>query len=135
MAVFLDTSLIVAVRNKKDRNHARGVALMEDAMKGNHGVTLTSDYVVDEAITAALARTHDFQIAMRTGSMIIESPRIEKLFTGQEVFSAAWEKFMHLGRRPMSFTDCVSLAHMERHGVEKMMSFDSDFDGLVTRLH
>ncbi len=35
----------------------------------------------------------------------------------------------------MSFTDCVSLAHTEKRGVERMMSFDSEFEGLTTRIH
>ena len=134
MGVYLDTGVIVAARNKRDRNHARGVALMQDAVKGKHGVAYTSDYVIDEAVTTALARTRNFRIALKTGRMVIESSRIEKLYTSQEVFAAAWEKFGRFGQKPMSFTDCVSLAHMEKHGIEKIMSFDAEFDGQVARL-
>lgn len=135
MAVYLDTGVIVAARNNRDRNHATGVRLLREAMEGSHGVAYTSDYVIDETVTTALARTHDFHIALRAGAVVIDSPRIEKLFTGQDVFALGWRKFRKFGKKPMSFTDCVSLAHMEKHGIEKIMSFDSEFDGLVTRLH
>jgi predicted nucleic acid-binding protein len=135
MGVFLDTSVIVAERNGKDLNHKRATALLEEALKGRHGVTYTSDYVIDEAVTAALARTRDFRIAVNTGLMVIDSPRIEKLYTAEDEFRAEWEMFRRLGRKPMSFTDCVSLVHMRRHGVEKIMSFDSGFEGLAVRLH
>ncbi len=135
MAVFIDTSVFVAARNKSDVNHARASALVEKALRGEYGVVYTSDYVVDEAITTALARTHDYQIAINTGRFMIESPRIEKVYTGPDEFVMAWERFQKLRRRPMSFTDCVSLAHMEKRGVERVMSFDSEFDGLTTRIH
>jgi predicted nucleic acid-binding protein len=131
----LDTSVIVAVRNRKDLNHKRATGLLEEALEGRHGVTYTSDYVIDEAVTAALARTRDFRIAVNTGLMVIDSPRIEKLYTAQDEFRAAWEMFRRFGRKPMSFTDCVSLVHMRNHGVEKIMSFDSGFEGLAIRLY
>jgi len=59
MAVFIDTSLFVAARNRSDRNHPRATELMEKALRGEYGVVYTSDCVVDETITTALARTHD----------------------------------------------------------------------------
>jgi predicted nucleic acid-binding protein len=41
-----------------------------------------------------------------------------------------------LGRRRLSARDAVHLAVMEQHGIEKILSFDSGFDGFpgVTRL-
>jgi predicted nucleic acid-binding protein len=41
-----------------------------------------------------------------------------------------------LGRRQLSARDAVHLAVMEQHGIEKILSFDSGFDGFpgVTRL-
>ena len=134
MAIFLDTGVFVAARNSRDRNHTRASALFEQALKGEFGVVYTSDYVVDEAVTTALFRTRDFGLAVNVGRLALDSPRIEKLFTGSEEFSEAWEKFQKLGKKPMSFTDCVSLAHIEKHGVGKIMSFDSEFDGLTTRI-
>ena len=84
MAVFLDTGLFVATRNKSDTNHARAEMLMEKALKGEYGIICTSDYVIDEAITTALARTRNYQIAINMGRFILDSPRIEKLFTGSD---------------------------------------------------
>jgi len=54
---------------------------------------------------------------------------------GSEEFETSWQRFQKLGKKPMSFTDCVSLTHMDKHGMAKIMSFDSEFDGLTTRIH
>jgi predicted nucleic acid-binding protein len=108
---------------------------MEKALKGEYGIVYTSDYVIDEAITTALARTRNYQIALNTGRFILDSPRIEKLYTGSDEFQMGWQRFQRFKLKPMSFTDCVSLSRMDKHGVERIMSFDSEFDGLVTRIH
>jgi hypothetical protein len=65
------------------------------ALQGRYGVVFTSDYVIDEAITTALARTHDFHIAFNTGSYVIDSPRIQKIFTGPEEFNSGWKRFQN----------------------------------------
>lgn len=124
----------MAARNSRDKNHARANQLLESALRGEYGTVYTSDYVVDESVTTALARTHDFRIALNTGRLIIQSQRIEKLFVGPGEFDAAWQRFQEIGKKPMSFTDCVILAQMERRGIQRIMSFDSEFDGLAERV-
>ena len=134
MAVFVDTGIFVAVRNRKDINHQRAKELMRQALKARFGIIRTSDYVVDEAVTTALARTRNHQIAVNTGRYILSSPRIETLPVLTDDFDLAWRKFQTILDKPLSFTDCTSLALMERRGIERIMSFDSGFDGLADRI-
>jgi len=133
MAVFIDTSVFVALRNADDELHIKSKELVRRALKGEFGRICTSDYVIDEAITTALARTKRHDLALDIGRYIIESPRITKLWVSEDSFSMAWEKFKAFADRPMSFTDCTSLALMERNHIKEIMSFDTGFDGLVQR--
>ncbi len=135
MAALIDTSIFVAVRNKRDKNHIRSRQLLEKALQGEYGKLYTSDYIADETITTALTRTYTHQIAINTGRLIVESPRIEKIYVSREGFNLAWEKFQKLRGKFLPFTDCSSLSLIEEHGINRIMSFDSDFDGLVTRIH
>ncbi len=134
MAVFIDTGVFVAANNRSDKNHGRAIGLMKEALEGKYGEMFTSDYIIDESITTALARTHDHRIAISTGSFIIESPRIQKIYTDASDFEMAWLKFQRLAKKPMSFTDCVSLSHIDKRKIARIMSFDSEFDGLVSRI-
>jgi predicted nucleic acid-binding protein len=68
------------------------------------------------------------------GKFIIESPRITKVWVGEASFKAAWKKFNMLKDKPLSFTDCTSIAVIESSGIKQIMSFDSGFDGLITRI-
>ena len=134
MSVFIDTGIFVAARNAADKDHRRGKELMRRAFDGEFGAVYTSDYVIDEAITTALARTKRLGLAIDIGEFILSSPRIIKLRVSEEVFDAAWKRFKSLKERPMSFTDCTSLALVEKSGIGSIASFDSGFDGLVKRI-
>ena len=135
MAAFVDTGVFVALRNADDEHHERSVALMRRALKGEFGRVYTSDYVIDEAVTTALVRTRRHDLAMDVGKYIVESPRIIKLWVTKDGFDAAWETFKKLKDRPMSFTDCTSLALIKGKKIKQIMSFDSGFDGLIQRIY
>lgn len=136
MSVFVNTCLFVAARNKRDVNHRRAVELLKAVLEGEYGQAYTSDYVFDEAVTVALRRTRRMDVAIMTGRLILAShPRIMLLNVDYELFNMAWEKFQRLAGRGLSFTDCTTLAIMERYGIEYIMSFDHHFDGLVKRIY
>ena len=135
MAVFVDTGVFVALRNADDELHARSKDLMSRALKGDFGRIYTSDYVIDEAVTTALVRTRRHDLAVDVGRYIIDSPRITKLWTTKDIFDVAWDKVKTFKDHPLSFSDCISLAHVKKNGIKQMMSFDSGFDGLAERLY
>lgn len=135
MAVFIDTGVFVALRNADDELHTRSKELMKQALKGEFGRIHTSDYVIDEAITTALVRTRRHDLAVDLGRYIIESPRITKLWTTEDTFDMAWKKFKTFKHKPLSFSDCISLALMEKNRIKQIISFDSGFNGLTQRIY
>ncbi|MEM2338377.1 MAG: PIN domain-containing protein [Candidatus Bathyarchaeia archaeon] len=135
MTIFIDTGVFVALRNADDEQHQRSKELMRKALKAEFGAIYTSDYIIGEAITTALIRTRRHDLAIDIGKYIIESPRIIKLWTTREIFELAWQKFKTLKDKPLSFTDCITLAHIERNKIKQILSFDSGFDGLIQRIY
>ncbi len=58
-AVFMDTSAIVALFDKRDKHHSEAKALLE-VIKKKRTKLLLSDYVFDESITTAMSNVgHD----------------------------------------------------------------------------
>jgi predicted nucleic acid-binding protein len=135
MAIFIDTGIFVALHNADDEFHLRSKELMKQALKCDFGRIFTSDYIIDEAVTTALIRTKKHDLAHDLGRSIIESPRITKLWVGEDVFELAWKKFSVFKDKPLSFTDCTSIAIVESKGIKQIMSFDRGFDGLVARIY
>jgi len=134
VTVFIDAGIFVALRNAEDNYHYRTKGLIRDGLNGKLGRMYTSDYIVDEAVTAAMARTRRHDVAVDVGAYILESPRFIKLAVDQEIFNLAWKKFKILEDKSLSFTDCTSLALAEKHGIKQIMSFDCGFDGLIQRI-
>ena len=131
ISVFVDTGVFVGARNSKDNKHRSSVEVIKKALKGAFGAVYTSDYIVDEAVTLALARTGKPEIAFDIGNFIIKSDRIKLLWTDKNVFASAWEMFRRYSERRLSFTDCISLSHIEDKKIKFILSYDSGFRGLA----
>ena len=111
---------------------------MKLALKGEYGKIVISNYITDESLTLARARTGSCQcskdikqfIKEKKGNIeiilevIIDRPLIES----SESF---FDKFCSKG---LSFTDCSILAVMKSLNIENLASFDGGFKGLVANL-
>jgi len=135
MAVFIDTGIFVAARNKSDVNHERAVDLLEKALKGEYGAMYTSDYVFDEAVTVALMRTERPEIAIDVGNFMLSSKKLQILYVDRTTFTKAWQIFNKYVEKGLSFTDAISIALMRRYNVDYIISFDKHFDGIVPRIY
>jgi len=137
VSLFLDTGVIVAAANPRDANHRTAARLLRAAGTGRFGDVLTSDYVFDEAVTLALARTRRADLAIRVGEMILGTGTPGRLmgmaFISPRALLRAWARFQRLASRGLSFTDCTSLEIIESMGIDEIASFDRDFEGLVAR--
>ncbi|ERH08525.1 MAG: hypothetical protein J07HX64_00266 [halophilic archaeon J07HX64] len=49
------------------------------------------------------------------------------------VFDDAVDIFERYDDQALSFTDATTVALCRRHGIDAVLSFDDDFDGVVTR--
>ena len=137
MSIFLDTGVFIAFENPRDTNHRAAIGLIEAAAEGTWGEVFTSDYVFDEAVTAALIRTQRPDAALRVGRLILGMGPLGRLtglvYVSPELFLRSWQWFLRLIKRGLSFTDCTTLELMRSLGVGEIASFDADFDGFVVR--
>ncbi len=137
MSVFVDTGVFVAFENTADPNHETARQLLRAAASRRFGDVFTSDYVLDEAVTLALARTRRAELALSVGNLILGTGPLGRLaglaYVSPRVFLRSWSRFARLAVRGLSFTDCTSLELMRAIGIDEIASFDRDFDGLAVR--
>ena len=137
MSIFVDTGLFVAFHNIKDVNHSRALEIMKNIVTGKLGSAYTSDYVFDEAVTTALVRTRRPETALTVGKIIqgeYTTPFLVVLRVNTTAFKEAWKLFSRYAEKGLSFTDCTSVALMSIKDIESIVSFDTDFDGIVPRI-
>lgn len=123
--VFIDTSGLHALVDKRDTAHAaardRATAL------ARRGATLVvTDYVVDETVTLARARSGD-GVALRVLDLIEQSVgiRVERIDAARFVATKAY--FRKHVDHAYSFTDCSSFVVMRELRIRKALTTDGHF--------
>ncbi|MCD6485430.1 MAG: type II toxin-antitoxin system VapC family toxin [Candidatus Odinarchaeota archaeon] len=134
MSIFVDTNIFVALRNEDDIHHKRAKELMRKMLLGEFGTIYTSNFVFDEAVTVALVRTKNIELAEDIGRYILSTNRIKFVFIDETLFNDAWMLFKKLSKKRLSFTDCTNIAVIRSRSISWIASFDAHFDGLVNRI-
>lgn len=137
MTVLLDTGVLYADHDTDATRHEVAAGALEAVYDGELGQPYISDYVFDEAITLTRRRTNSFAAAKRLSDRLRgdgEYPRVfEMLQVSAAVFADAVTVFERYDDQELSFTDATTAALVERHGIDRVLSFDDDFDGVVRR--
>ncbi len=123
--IFLDSSFIISFEVESDQNHVRAVEVLEEIKKGDFGERIVSDYIFDEVVTVSFGRTKSLEKSVFVGNKIRESLNI--LRVDDSVFEEAWKIFKSQKETKLSFTDCSTLALMERSGIKNIATFDEDY--------
>lgn len=135
MAVFIDSNIIIALLNSRDKYHANAKQLLTELRKQEYGKRVTTDYILDEVLTTLWLHTHRKSIVAKAYNLLRNTPEFIRLeYVTPHILDNAWMKWEKLAKwpkKPLSFTDCCILSFMEKNDVKYLASFDSDFDGLV----
>ncbi|HEX9709006.1 MAG TPA: PIN domain-containing protein [Candidatus Thermoplasmatota archaeon] len=138
MAVLIDTGILIAIYSPPDQNYRRAVELVDEVMDGVHGQAYLTDYVLAEVLNYVVAKSRiDRKADSIAKDLLGESgePWLEFKWIDEETWRHGRERFRAYSRARLSFTDCTSLAFIERNRLDAMVSFDSGFDGIVPRIH
>ena len=128
--IFVDSWAWLALANKKDKYHEVAKEIY-NKIKTKEYVMVTSDYVIDEAVTA-LFRNVTVDKAIQFIEAIFEAAKnnllkIERIT--RERFEGAWMLRKKLHDKPfISFTDLTSFILMKELSIKKVFTGDTDFE-------
>ena len=138
MTVLVDTGVLYADHDTDASRHETASAALETVYDGALGQPYVSDYIYDEAVTLTLMRGGSFEPAKQLGERLRGAGSYPEAFdrfrVSEPVFTSAIEIFEQYGDQQLSFTDATSVALVEYHDIEHVLSFDDDFDGVVARV-
>ena len=120
--IFVDTSAWYALFASGDANHAAANQIMVSIKEP----LVTSDYVVDEALTLFRSRSEDRR-AHTFGTKVIDDSFAEIIRISEDDFARAWQIFQHFADKNWSFKDCTSRVIMERRSIHRAFAFDDHF--------
>jgi len=120
--IILDTSFIVSYFNTRDQNHLKAVKLM----KKMHEPLCMTDYIFGEVVTVSLIRLKSLDKASKIGKILLKSLKIINI--EKTIFDSAWSIFCKQRGTVLSFTDCTTISAMLENDIEKIATFDGDFE-------
>lgn len=137
MSVLVDTGVLYAHHDSRADRHDDGRRAVRTIARGTHGQPYVSDYVFDEAVTLTRSRTCSYGAARGMCDRILGNDPFPDLYrmlhVTESVFEEAVEAFERFDDQPLSFTDATTVALVEHHDLDGVLSFDTDFDSVVER--
>lgn len=137
MSVLVDTGVLYAHHDRDAARHDAAREAMDVLLAGEYGQPYVTDYVYDEAVTLTRRRTGSFDAARTIGERVRGAGAFPEVFAfvylDRSLFDAAVEVFERYSDQNLSFTDAATIAVVDERGMDAVVSFDDDFDGLVER--
>ena len=127
--LFVDTGGWVAYFDKSDNAHAEFKSCLSRAIQGTAWSLQTLDYIIDETVTflryhishaTACTALDNFRDLESTGLLVCHS-------VDKDLCRRAEKLFRQYHDQKFSFTDCTSFVLCRQHGVQHVVTVDSDF--------
>jgi predicted nucleic acid-binding protein len=138
MTVLVDTGVLYADHDTDAARHEAASDVLDAVYDGKFGLPYVSDYIYDEAVALTLPRSELFGAAKRLGERLRGADPYPQTFELLRVSAAAFADAVDVFERHddqrLRFTDATTTALARRHGVDQVLSFDDEFDGLVSRV-
>lgn len=131
--VVVDANVLIAARLSRDQNHERARAISRAFDQNDLPTAYVLSPVLEEVINYLQARSTQ-EVATRTLDALIESSGFEIVHTPKSDLDAGRSVFRRY--EPLSLTDAIIVAAMQRLEGRYLYSFDDGFDAVdsVTRL-
>jgi predicted nucleic acid-binding protein len=123
--VFLDTSGLYALVDRKDTHHSGARTIVERLLRGGRRLVAT-DYVLAETVNLANARSGT-RVAGRVLDLIEQSSGIRIEWIGTARFDSTKAFFRKHADHTYSFTDCTSFVVMRELKLSQALTTDRHF--------
>jgi len=122
--VFIDTSAFYALMDRSDRYHDKAKKLWAALLDEEINLK-TSNYIIIETLALLQSRL-GFDAAHLYASDILGL--VDICWVDEQRHNLAFELWLSLGRKKLSFVDCVSFIIMRYYRLEKVFGLDRHFD-------
>lgn len=126
--IFVDTGAWIALTDAADQYHQDAVRIYE-RLKRERARFTTTAYVINETVTR-LRYDASHQMAIRFLDTMMQADQIgivQIVHIDASLFQEAITLFRRYDTAVLSFTDCVSFAVCQQHGIQEAFAFDQHF--------
>jgi predicted nucleic acid-binding protein len=131
---IVDSNVVFGARMKRDQYHEQAKPLVESMDEGNLPRGVVTNYGLPEILNPIQKKAGDAP-AKETLQFLTESGGFRIRHLAQEDFTRG--RALYKRTEDVEITDTITVAYMQRQGLEYIYSFDDDFDEFddITRLN
>lgn len=123
-SIFIDTSAFYALMDRSDSNHEKARNLWLSLLDEESHLK-TTNYIIIETLALLQSRL-GFEAAYLYSSNILGL--VDILWINEPRHNLAFELWLSLGRKKLSFVDCISFITMRHYRLENVFGFDRHFE-------
>lgn len=123
MAIFVDTSALYAVLDRRDEEHDRAERTWRELLDQQESL-IASNYVAVEC-HALVQKRMGMEIVRRLEADVL--PALELVWGAELTHRVAAEDLLFQNQRRLSLVDCVSFLVMRSMGLTRVFTFDPHF--------
>ena len=129
--ILIDTGIIAAFFNLKDKNHERAVSVLDKLRRGEYGTCIISDYILDETVTLLYVRTKRADLSIRAGELILNN-KIGLFYPiSNDIIKNSSQIYQKYISQDLSFTDCTLIALGQKLDCNLLLTFSKEFNGIM----
>lgn len=137
--LMIDTGLFAAALSKRDDHHPDARRLFGLIADGRWEVTHTTEHVLWEIYNYVRAKLPHPRVARLLRELLLGEPSRDPIIhrihpIPRRQLSDALDHYHDRFDQGLSLTDWTTVICMEDQGIEELASFDTGFDGVVTRV-
>jgi predicted nucleic acid-binding protein len=130
----VDANVFIGYGLKRDQYHDRARTIVQGFDEGDLPRGMVTNYVLSEVLNIIGERVgHESGVELLDA--IIESAGFEIVHLPKADFTAG--QALYRQYHGLNFVDSITVAYMQREGIDYLYSFDDDFDAIdgITRLN
>jgi len=132
--IFVDSNFLIALYNPTDSLHQKALTINEGIIEDNLLLN-TSNFIFLETVTVLSQRVSHAEAILR-GKQIMEDGVVNLIQINKSLQDLTWTIFCEISKKNTSFVDCSTIAVMQTHGIEELLTFDQeDFEPLLKKYH
>jgi len=124
-AIFLDTSYIYALLNKRDQWHAQALR-WQQRLAAKPRRLLTTQFILAE-IADGLAAVKFRREATQAIERLSANAWVEIVPASSALFESAFALYRERPDKSWGLTDCTSFVAMREHGINEALTVDDDY--------
>ena len=131
MAVLVDTGVLIAAFNRRDRFHGWARRLLREVLEGKWGPGYTTDYIIDKVLSYAAARLGG-DVGVRLGRLLFEEKPLRIIPVTMDIVLRAWRLYER-HYPSLSFTDATTLVVADVYDIDYVATVERE--GMLAKLH